>query len=98
MAKTDLKTQADQRDHRAIMARYFPELYRPATPEELAIMQRPIAGMQFALGDVVKHYLTRRAGLVENCTAHIDGRLKYTVTWSDGSRTLVWQDDLRATQ
>ena len=80
------------------MARYFPELYRPATPEELAFVQRPIAGMVFALGDVVKHYITQRAGVVENCTMMDDGRLKYTVAWSNGVRSVVAESDLRAAE
>ena len=95
MSRHNAKTQADTEDHRAIMARYFPELYRPATPEELAIQQRPIAGMQYALGQEVSHYLRRETGVAENCTMMIDGRLWYTVAWSNGARTVVVESELR---
>lgn len=86
------KTQAERN---AIMARAFPDLYRPTTDEDRRIAAYPIDGMGFAIDADVRHYRTRLNGIVENCTKHTDGRFQYTVAWEDGSRTLVWETDLR---
>jgi len=77
------------------MAEIFPQLYRPATPEDQALAARPIAGMRFAVGQRVAYKRTGHAGTVDYCTAHTNGSRKYVVSWADGRpRSWVWEIDL----
>lgn len=98
MSRAGSKPQPDE-PYYVKMARQFPTIYRLPTQDELAaalaLRAKPITGMRFSIDQHVRHYFTRLTGVIENCTMLDDGRFQYTVEWSDGRRTLVYETDLR---